>query len=304
MIMVNSSIYPLSLAKLLTILAVLTVLSSGSRPAIYVFFHGGTWKNCGLLTRWPIYAAVRRVLGRASGVYFLTGEQKMEFVSIFGGRQARLYGNYAGTDRVAPRGERAGGHLRLVFVGRVVRAKGIFEALEAVGRLREEGCEVRLTIVGDGEDMEAVRNSAAALPPRTVEVVGYLDGSDLEEIYQRSDVMLLPSYSEAYPYVVIEAMRAGLPVISTTVGRLRLLVREEITGLHVKTGDVGSVVNAVRRILKDRQLLFSMSRNCQDFFCRSLSKTSAEKYYRRLCEEKIEGHRETILSSYSKPDAA
>jgi glycosyltransferase involved in cell wall biosynthesis len=104
-------------------------------------------------------------------------------------------------------------------------------------------------------------------------------------MYRKSDVLLLPSYNEGFPYVVIEAMCAGLPIIATSVGALEALVLDGVTGFKVRPKDVDSIVTAIRKVSHNRTLLNEMSENCHRYFKENLSKSAGERYYAELLSE-------------------
>ena len=112
----------------------------------------------------------------------------------------------------------------------------------------------------------------------------------MEEVYQNADVLVLPSYQEGFPYVVIEAMRAGLPIISTSSGALETLVQDGITGFKVKTKDIDSIVWAIDKLSGDSALLAEMSNNCYRYFEENLSRSAAENFYASLLNAKSIEH--------------
>ena len=75
---------------------------------------------------------------------------------------------------------------------------------------------------------------------------------------ERSDVFVLPSHNDAYPLVVLEAFRGGLPVISTFQGAIPEMVKEGYSGFIVNTGDVESIAQRMFRFLTEPALLSEM----------------------------------------------
>ena len=161
--------------------------------------------------------------------------------------------------KMPPSPEGADRSCAILFVGRVMRAKGVFELLEAFDRLSAtRACS--LSIVGDGPDMPAVldwidRHGLAAL----TELPGYLDEAGVRQLYARADMFVLPtSHAEGFPTVVSEAMDAGLPIVTTRRGGTPDHLEEGVNALFVQVGDVAGLEAAIARLMDDPQLRRTM----------------------------------------------
>lgn len=145
------------------------------------------------------------------------------------------------------------GRLRLVFVGRVVREKGILDLVEAVAQV--EGVE--LHIAGDAlaSDRDGVIDevsdliSSRRLTGRVVRH-GMLERPALLQLMARMDALCLPSYREGVPRSVIEGLASGRPVLATNIRGSRELVVHERNGYLAKPGDVESLAAGLRWLLE------------------------------------------------------
>lgn len=112
--------------------------------------------------------------------------------------------------------EPAAGATDLLFVGEFRAIKGIDVLIEAIGLLHRQGRRVSATIVGYGPDEDALRSSAAA---RGLENdIRFLPAMPARLAFSLGRLMVVPSRSESLPYIVLEAVGAGLSVIATKVG--------------------------------------------------------------------------------------
>ncbi|MBV5327335.1 MAG: glycosyltransferase family 4 protein [Chlorobium sp.] len=281
-ILLNTSIYPSAFMKLLLILVFLP--SNGPRR-IHVFFHGGRFPLLNSMTSSMVNFLCRPVMWKVAKFHFLSRVQLEGFTRIFPQLNAGLYANYSTSNDILKKNHDLDDTaLRLLFVGRVVREKGVFELMAALEEILRDYKDIHLTIAGDGPELAELVKLNERLPPGIVHFMGFVSGDILELAYKNADVLLLPSYREGFPYVVIEAMRAGLPIVSTSSGALETLVQDGITGYQVLSHDVESIVNALRKLLDNRVLLAEMSHNCQRYFQENLSQYSAERYYSLLLE--------------------
>lgn len=140
--------------------------------------------------------------------------------------------------------------------------KGHRYLVDAVARLAPE---VRLVIVGDGPQNEALRTQIATIDqPDRFRMVG--NREDVQNWLQAFDFFVLPSYAnEGVPQALMQAMAAGLPCITTQVGAIGELARDEDTALVVKPQDTGALVNAIERLLHDSTLAQSLGTRARQF---------------------------------------
>ena len=140
-----------------------------------------------------------------------------------------------GIDSVLPvrqSARRAGEPLRLLFVGRVIRTKGVVDAIRAVA-LAGEKFPLHFDIIGDGDHMLACRAEVERLGMQNhIHFHGWLPRSDLDEWYCNAHVFLFPSFREPSGNVIFESMRNGLPVITCSVGGPGYVV-DESCGIRV-----------------------------------------------------------------------
>jgi glycosyltransferase involved in cell wall biosynthesis len=149
-----------------------------------------------------------------------------------------------------PARHRRRGPLHALFIGRLVREKGLVELLDAV----EQVPDVYLTIVGrqlssdrDGaEELVRERASSSCLAGR-VRLLGSIPKTQLREEMARTDVVVLPSHREGVPRSLIEGLASGRPAIATNVRGCRELVESGRNGYLVPLRDTGALAAALQR---------------------------------------------------------
>lgn len=146
----------------------------------------------------------------------------------------------------------------LLYVGRLSNEKKV-DQLRAV---LEQVPGTRLAIVGDGPARAELEEHFTGLP---VNFVGYLRGEELSQAYASGDIFVFPSALETFGLVVVEAMAAGLPVVSSRVGGIPDVVDEGRTGYTFDVGDVPALVEGVRRIAFSRERITEMGLNARAY---------------------------------------
>ena len=153
----------------------------------------------------------------------------------------------------------------IVSIGRLIEKKGFHDLIEACRLLRERGVEFRCEIIGEGPLESALREQITALGLTSmVALTGPLPQREVIDRLAHSAVFVLPCVAEAgggmdnLPTVVMEAMAAGLPVVSTRVGGVPEMVRDGSTGFLVSEHDLASLAEAIGRLLADRPFARSL----------------------------------------------
>ncbi|MEQ9459388.1 MAG: glycosyltransferase [Phycisphaeraceae bacterium] len=149
---------------------------------------------------------------------------------------------------------------RLVCVGRLCEQKGQLLLLEAVARARSAGRTVALVLAGDGEMREEIERRIDELGLRdVVTITGWVDASRVRQEIETSLALVLPSFAEGLPVVLMEAMALGRPVLSTYVAGIPELVRDPENGVLVPAGDVEALTRGIERLVDtDRTTLTEM----------------------------------------------
>jgi D-inositol-3-phosphate glycosyltransferase len=172
-------------------------------------------------------------------------------------------------DRTAARREIGFGSGRLLlFVGRLERLKGVEIAIRALALLRDrQHDDVRLLILGedsregDESEKERLKGIAAQAGVRDrVEFVGSVAHHELPFFYAAADVCVMPSYSESFGLVALEAQACGCPVVASGVSGLRSVVRDGVSGYLIDAHEPAAYAERIGRLLADREIAQQMGR--------------------------------------------
>ncbi|ACA16745.1 glycosyl transferase group 1 [Methylobacterium sp. 4-46] len=146
--------------------------------------------------------------------------------------------------------------VRLLYHGRVDRRKGVLDFLDALSLLRLRGTPFAAVISGIGPDVAPARALAADLGfgEAQVRFTGYAEYDAVPALYGQGDVFVSPTYAEGFSNTILEAMAAGLAVVSTHSVGVSDCLRDGENGLLVQPGDVTALAEALHRVITDRTL--------------------------------------------------
>ena len=178
-----------------------------------------------------------------------------------------------------------------VFIGRVVRDKGIDELVEAFSLLHSEHPQTRLILVGRAEDnLDPVspntRRTIASHP--AIEAVG--NQSDVRPWLAASDALVFPSYREGFPNVVIEAGALDLPSIVTDINGSREIIVHGQNGIIVPPRNAQALLQAMTQFVQNPQATQAMAQKARQMIASRFEKSFVQKclfdYYNQILGEK------------------
>jgi glycosyltransferase involved in cell wall biosynthesis len=229
-----------------------------TRRRLVIHIHGGGFGQFHATAPALVAALIRAVVGKADRIIVL-GE------SLRG-----MLDGIAPSDRVAviangmpdpfptppPRDAAAGRTFRVLYLSNLVGFKGFLDLMEAVAGLVEAGHDVSLDLAGGwgGPADEAAAQSLLARLGERAHLHGAVGPEQKHELLASCDVLALPTTFDGHPFVILEAMAAGLPVISTRYGAIPETVLHEQTGLLVEQRDPAGLADAILRLAGDPRL--------------------------------------------------
>ena len=237
----------------------LVARACGARVVYQV--HGGALPQefCARLRL--LEGALRLAFGLADRIVVLARSELEAYRRFLPGRPILLAPNAVDCTPLQPRAAAPSAALRLVFIGRLVREKGVQDLLLALAAMKRDGEPPRLTIAGSGPEEPRLRRMAAELGlDGAVGFAGPVTGAAKSQLLRRSDLFVLPSYAEGLPYALLEGMAAGLPAVVTRVGAIPDLVTEGVHGAFVPARDPEAIARVLASLAADRERLARMGR--------------------------------------------
>lgn len=206
-------------------------------------------------------ALTRRVIGAADQVLVVSEDLGRLAVADYGADPARVHaianGCDAATFHLADRAA-ARTHLGIdstaeliVYAGRLVAEKGLRELVGAMRELVERRPRVELAMIGTGPLHDELAAEVARQTSLRVHLPGALPADGVARWMTAADVFALPSYSEGYPNVLVEALACGRPIVATPVGGIPEIV-DERCGVLVAPRDVDALANGIAQALDRR----------------------------------------------------
>ena len=181
---------------------------------------------------------------------------------------------------------------RLLFLSNLIESKGVYVLLDACRELREKGYEFIGDFVG-GETREINRETFKNEVQKrglqeNVIYHGPQYGAEKERFFREADIFVQPTFEDCFPLTIVEAMRYGLPVVSTDEGAIPDMVVDGETGFICPRKEVQALVNALEKLLKNSELRKQMGENgCSRY---------KEKYTLRAFEKTFRGILSDILN--------
>ena len=221
-------------------------------PAL-LHLHGGGfavfYDECGPLRR----AYIRFIFNHASRVLVLSGGWQAWVRSISRNPRVETLFNPVPVPQAVTAWP-ARDASSLLFLGKLGKAKGVDDLLQACTALAQRHPALRLAMGGDG-DRAAVQARAEMLGVAAhVDLLGWVQGAQKTRLLDTCRAYVLPSYFEGLPMSILEAMAAGVPVIATAIGGIPEAIDDGVEGYLLAPGDVEGLADRLDRLLSDDAL--------------------------------------------------
>lgn len=226
------------------------VVARAGRRKVVCHFHG-MWRRQSPLCRHHVLKCYFRWIMRSVDTLIVLSPRFVsDFDRVIPRTKKCVVPNFAPPFALAER--RSPSEMGVLFVGRLSHKKGIYDLLQAVVALRDESA-IHFHLAGLEEtpaDKDRILSELRhhALQDR-VSLAGHVQGRRKAELFARSDVLVLPSYTEIFPMVILEAMAAALPVIATPVGGVADMVVDGVNGFLVPPGEPELLAERIRYLL-------------------------------------------------------
>jgi glycosyltransferase involved in cell wall biosynthesis len=157
--------------------------------------------------------------------------------------------------------------VRLLFVGAMGRLKGERDLIRALRRAQERVPNLRVLMLGHGSET-LMRLCEHLQVLHLLEYFGPAPMARRAEFFKQADFFVLPTYAEGMPVSVIEAMAAGLPVITTPVGGIPELITDGVEGWLVRPGEIDVLAERIVTLASDEQMRLMMGQRAELKACR------------------------------------
>lgn len=209
------------------------------------------------LRRPPLRLALRLAVGHSRGRVVVQNPEDRAALATLGIDEARIAlirGSGVDTRHFAALPEPAGDTVTVALVSRMLRGKGVFDAVAAIRLLRARGRDVELLLAGPTDPDNPGSLSAASLSSLAAEPgIRWLGPvADIREVWRRAAIAVLPStYGEGIPKALLEAASCARPIIASDAPGCREVVRPGETGMLVPPHDIAALADAIGALAAD-----------------------------------------------------
>lgn len=149
----------------------------------------------------------------------------------------------------------------LLYLGWYIRAKGVYELVDAIGILKDQGVAVHLNFYGTKEVAQLTEYVRSKQLTLEITVNGWIGGDDKLKALYESTMLILPSHSEGIPNVILEAMATRTPIVATFVGGMKEILRDGENSVTVAVNNPVDLSDKILMLLQDDALRNRLAEN-------------------------------------------
>jgi glycosyltransferase involved in cell wall biosynthesis len=240
--------------------SIYTIVSNFFSKGTIIHIHATSFEdfynNANVIMR----SIIRKILKMADEVIVLSPNSRIFFRRIVPSCKLSVISNAAEVPDLSPIEEiSANANLkgvRVLFVGgEEAKRKGFFDVLKAMPLVIDKyGTDIHFLFVGKYDEEKRRTLNEAEMHYKCLENMGFLERDKMLEVRQTSDIYILPSYAEGLPIALLEAMAAGLPVVSTKVGSIPEVVEEGVNGFLIQPGDYEALAQKIVLLAQNQKM--------------------------------------------------
>ena len=149
----------------------------------------------------------------------------------------------------------------VLFVGNLSERKGVSDFLQALAQPGLRNSPMQVTLAGGGDVLFYQTKAQQLGIDGFVNFLGWTDQQQVAQLMAQADVLVLPSYDEGLPLVILEALSNGVAVVCTPVGEIPSLLTDGISACFVPAGDVHGIAGSLQKVLMDFDYRAALERN-------------------------------------------
>jgi glycosyltransferase involved in cell wall biosynthesis len=229
-----------------------------------IHLHGGAYLHQEIIPRWARRNIIRILRGKEPKIVLSTIEQekvikryKAENVIVLPNsldiKDARMFVRDFFKNEI----------LKILFIGRIVKNKGIDYIYEALQELRDDGIQFEFIMAGEGIDRKEYISIFTELLESSFRYEGVVSGDKKDCLLKECDVYLLPSFYEGLPVSMLECMAYAMVPVVTGVGSISYVVKNRINGIIIQKKSSYGIVNAIKELSFDKEIRKKMGLNAQ-----------------------------------------
>ena len=162
-------------------------------------------------------------------------------------------------------------HKRVLFVGNLSERKGVSDLLEALALADLDPTQVKVRMAGGGDVAGYAAKAAQLGLGEMVRFEGWCNQQQVAKLMARADVLVLPSYDEGLPLVILEAMANGVAVVCTPVGEIPSVLADGANVRFIRPGDAQDIADKLTEVLTDTALRETLEREGRAMYEKSFS---------------------------------
>lgn len=175
--------------------------------------------------------------------------------------------------------------LNFIFIGRLAKEKNLELLIKSFSEINQKYPKIFLTIIGNGPEKNKIKQMIANLNlHKNAKLTGFLPKEKIKQELQNNDCLLLTSHYEGWPAVIMEAGAAGVPIISSNVGGINKIIKNQTNGLLFESNNLNQLIKQIDYLINNPNKAYEFAKNNQEYIIKKFSKQKLLKEWINLLQ--------------------
>jgi glycosyltransferase involved in cell wall biosynthesis len=255
------------------------LISLLDKKRIYAHKYAGEWTTNNIPFTYRVQRAILRRIRKNNVRITISGRNSTNHHNVFDLKNPCIYEHELHGMNAAGKAKDFSGDLNLIFVGNMMPSKGILKLLQAIRTGTLSKRYTSLYIVGGGRLLEEVKQQAKSITDLQIVVTGNLSREELNKLYAKAHILILPSSSESFPKVIAEAAAYGCIPVTTNLSAISKQITDGINGFLMDTAAASDILGTLNKVAAHESLR-DMSNNAIN-----MSHLFTYEYFRKSTSE-------------------
>lgn len=249
-----------------------------------IHLHGGDFEN--FYSKTIIKNNIKKFFFDAKKIIVLGQKGKLFVQKLLQINENKIHILLNSTDKISKKKIKTNNITKISFFGDLIERKGVYDIVKALKKIKKN-TNYHMNFYGNGEKTKLLKTIHNQKLTNFIKVNHWVDNNTVKKILINTDILILPSYIENLPMIIVEGMAAGCSIITTNVGSINEIIIDRYNGIIIKPGDIIELSKSIELLIENKAFRNKISKNAKNYHSKNLNIKNYIKNLKKIWKESI-----------------